>query len=392
MDLISYKITRVTPLQIVESAQGEGGLCGGAFLNLRFEEHMKARIGEARFNAYKLGKHWHKAQAFFEKDVKRSFGATYLKEFQVPVTGLPDDEAAGIEDNELTLTTEQLKDIFDPVINDVIDLVDHQVRELRSGGEEVAAIICVGGFGQSAYLQQRLKAHFRTDVPPAYSAAPASGSANGSVKNVENKAIDIMVSTDSWTACVRGALQRGLQDSIVMSRKCRFHYGVESNTLYREGIHPASSRVWNEIKDEFQAESVMRWYLQKGETIEKDRIVTFSFSLPWAEHPLSGNGEVKYSTTLFASAAPVQALMRSDASVFRVCTMSADLRAIPRRQFRKRTATSGKKYHSLQFELVMKVNSADIEFSMEIDGEPYGSVTASFDHSALAPSFDLTDD
>ena len=379
MDLISYKITRVTPLQIIESAQGEGGLCGGAFLNLRFEEHVKARIGEDRFNRYKSGKHWHKAQAFFEKEIKRSFGETYLKEFQIPMTGLPDDEAAGIEDNELTLTTEQLKDIFDPVIDEIIKLVDHQVQVLRIDHEEVAAIICVGGFGQSPYLHKRLKAHFETDAPPAYSATPAVGSANASVKDVENKAINIMVSTDSWTACVRGALQRGLQDSIVTARKCRFHYGIIIAAAFREGVHPQSSKYWDENDEIYRARSAMCWYIKKGEAIANEREIKFAFQRSWANDPLAQHTVIEVD--LLASSDSTQALMRSDAEVFKVCTLRTDLGSVSRRHFRPSTNASGKKLYRLDYKLVMKIDSASIDFALEVDGETIGTVAASFDHS-----------
>jgi len=394
VDLISYKITKLKPLQVVESAQGEGGLCGGFFVNLRFEAHVKARLGVERFETFKSEKPkaWRVAQDFFEDRVKRWYGATSMNTFEVPFPGFPDDEAAGIEDCFLILTSEQVKKIFDPVIQDVIVLVEHQVEVLRNACEKVTAILCVGGFGQSAYLQKCLEVHFQTDLPPAYSTEESTESASDPVEDSENESIKVMVPTDCWTACVRGALQRGLQDSIVMARKCRFHYGIVHSAPYHEDIHPASSRFWDEVKEEFRANGLMRWYLEKGETIEKNRVITFGFSINWSKHPLSGDDAVSYSTTLYASAAPAQALMQSDASVFQVCTLRADLRAIPRRQFRKCSTASGKKYYSLGFQLVMKVNSADIEFSMEIDDEPYGSVTASFDHSALAPSFDLDDD
>lgn len=46
VDLISYTITKLRPtLQVKEAAQGTGGLCGSAFLNRRFGEFLKKRLG-----------------------------------------------------------------------------------------------------------------------------------------------------------------------------------------------------------------------------------------------------------------------------------------------------------------------------------------------------------
>lgn len=49
VDLIAYKVTQVFPLRVEESAVGTGGLCGSAFLNYRFEDHVKQRIGQERW-------------------------------------------------------------------------------------------------------------------------------------------------------------------------------------------------------------------------------------------------------------------------------------------------------------------------------------------------------
>jgi len=390
VDLISYKITNLEPLQVIESTQGEGGLCGGVFVNRRFEAHIKDRLGEERFNKFKTAnpKSWRVALEFFEERVKRWFGARSMTTFDVPFPGFPDDEAAGIEASFLTLKSEQVKQIFDPVVEKVIILVDNQVRALRAEGEKVAAIICVGGFGQSAYLRKRLAAHFQTDLPPAYSSQDGSSSSNDSVPDVDNDSIEVMVLTDCWTACVRGALQRGLQDSIVMSRKCRFHYGIKVSPKFQAGVHPVNSRKWCDVQEYFKASGVMRWYLSKGETIDKDHQVAFHFSRSWSKHPLTGTQEHYAHTTLLASASASQALMKDDASVFNVCTLTTDLRTIPRRHFRKCTAPSGKRYYSISYDLVMKINSADIDFSLEIDDKSYSSVAASFEHSSLAPSFE----
>lgn len=56
VDLIAYKIISLKPLRVEESAVGTGGLCGSAFLNYRFEEHVRDRIGRERFDEMKLKK------------------------------------------------------------------------------------------------------------------------------------------------------------------------------------------------------------------------------------------------------------------------------------------------------------------------------------------------
>lgn len=55
------------------------------------------------------------------------------------------------------MTGEQVKEIFEPVVKEVLDLIDQQIKitNLRA---DVKAVLLVGGFGQNAYLRDRIRA------------------------------------------------------------------------------------------------------------------------------------------------------------------------------------------------------------------------------------------
>lgn len=83
------------------------------------------------------------------------------------------------------LTAPEIKDIFEPVVKEVCDLVQGQVDGLRSKGGLVSGIVLVGGFGQSDYLYRRLKAHFTSaEPPPPYTEMPTHAvvAGNGSIE------------------------------------------------------------------------------------------------------------------------------------------------------------------------------------------------------------------
>lgn len=84
--LIAYKIISLKPLRVEESAVGTGGLCGSAFLNYRFEEHVKSRLGVSRFDEMKLKKNktWQMGLRYFEESVKRNFNVDEDQEVNVP--------------------------------------------------------------------------------------------------------------------------------------------------------------------------------------------------------------------------------------------------------------------------------------------------------------------
>jgi predicted Rdx family selenoprotein len=50
-----------------------------------------------------------------------------------------------------------MKAVFDPVVNEVIKLVKHQISQVKGVDNVVKAVVLVGGFGESRYLQQRIR-------------------------------------------------------------------------------------------------------------------------------------------------------------------------------------------------------------------------------------------
>jgi molecular chaperone DnaK (HSP70) len=262
VDLIAYKIKSLRPLRVEESAVGTGGLCGSAFINYAFEEHVRGRIGEERFDEMKLkkAKTWQMALKYFEEFVKRNFNEEEHQEVNVPFPGLPDNEEAGIDSGFMVMKAEQIKEIFEPVVKKVCDLVQGQVDGIREKGGIVSGIILVGGFGQSNYLYTRLKRHFNTAAPPPYTPLPTHAQANALV---DGRSIEVMQPVYAWTAVVRGAVLRGLEGSMVVTRKSRYYYGTSYATVYDEDKHRVDERYWSPLWERWMVSDRMQWHIAK---------------------------------------------------------------------------------------------------------------------------------
>lgn len=260
VDLIAYKVTQVFPLRVEESAVGTGGLCGSAFLNYRFEDHVRERIGAERYNNMreKKPKTWMMGLRYFEEFVKRNFNEEEHSEVNVPFPGLPDDEEAGLDSGFLILSAEQVKTIFEPVIRQVIDLVEGQVHTIRSRDGVVSGIILVGGFGQSNYLYTRLKQTFNYAPPPPYTEQPTHQIAAAPQQNVE-----VLQPLHAWTAVVRGAVLRGVEGSLVEKRRSRWHYGTSYATVFDESKHPVEDRYWSPLWERWMVSDRMQWHIAK---------------------------------------------------------------------------------------------------------------------------------
>ena len=260
VDLIAYRVTQVYPLRVEESAVGTGGLCGSAFLNYRFEDHVKARIGSERYNTMreKKPKTWMMGLRYFEEFVKRNFNEEEHSEVNVPFPGLPDDEEAGLDSGFLIMTAEQVKEIFEPVIKQVVDLVEGQVQAVKEKNGRVSGIILVGGFGQSNYLYTRLKQHFNSAPPPPYTEQPTH-----EVARAPSQSVEVLQPLHAWTAVVRGAVLRGAEGSMVEKRRSRWHYGTSYATVFDESRHPISDRYWSPLWERWMVSDRMQWHVSK---------------------------------------------------------------------------------------------------------------------------------
>ena len=119
-----------------------------------------------------------------------------------------------------------LKDIFEPIVKQVIELVWNQIKATKV---EIKAVLLVGGFGQNIYLKERLRS---------------------ALINKTNN-IEVIQPPHAWTAVVRGAVMKGLAnyDSKLAAvhvgrRTARKHYGLCTTTAYDETKHSEDSKSY----------------------------------------------------------------------------------------------------------------------------------------------------
>lgn len=219
VDLISYSISQLYPvLQIKEAAPGDGKVCGSTFLNRIFHEYLEENFGsDPGWDEENIDDAIEK----FEKITKRRFTGRADEEHVIRLHGIADNPAKGVMRGRMRMTGVQLCRIFDPVINDVVSLVQKQIKATKT---EVKAILLVGGFAESPYLTSAIRA--------------AVGSK-----------VEVMKPPNGWTAVVRGALIKGLSEVLsglasikVESRVARKHYGIRSNVKYDRDKHDKRKR------------------------------------------------------------------------------------------------------------------------------------------------------
>ncbi|KAI7255473.1 actin-like ATPase domain-containing protein [Hortaea werneckii] len=330
VDLITYSITQLTPLRLEEVVRGSGGCCGAAFLNVRFEDFIRQKLGSRVFQQLRTKKPRSLLVAlkYFEDYVKRTFDPQQDDMFNVPFPGVEDNIEAGVDSGFLCMDTADM-------------------RSVRAMGKSVNALMLVGGFGQSEYLLKSLRSRFN---------------------------VEIMQPVNAWTAVVRGAVLRGLEgQELVISRKARRHYGVKMKTPFNSSIHPDKVKYWDPLEESLWATNQMTWYIKKGETVSSDESVLFPFYRCFN----SGESRIALDNLIVCEddVAPTYASNKTRTA----CELMVDLNDVPECFWKSAYNSRGIRYQRLSYHLGMQITSGGIHFDFRVDGVVYGEVTASFD-------------
>lgn len=375
VDLIAYRITQLSPLEVEESAVGLGGLCGSAFLNYRFADHVRKALGDVVYNDLRKNKAkaWHMGLNYFEEFVKRTFSDHDDAQVSIPFPGLADNHASRVEGGFLLMTPADVAAIFKPVIDEVIGLVQSQVSSVTSKGDKVSSIILVGGFGQSLHLYAKLQQHFTAAPPPPYSVRPSHA-----VANAQSEDIQILQPLHAWTAVARGAALRGLEldpdSGLVSSRRSRLHYGTAYATVFDPVKHPSDRKYYSPLWERWMVADRMSWHLHKNQSLFPGSPITISYTRNFRQ-----GDQRLVEDEIFACDLDEAPEALDTENMITVCRLRTDLSKVPDSLFSRLTTSEGVVFENLDFEIVMSVKSARLAFELQVDGVPYGWVESNFD-------------
>lgn len=153
VDLISYTVTRPAPSpELEEAAAGTGGLCGSSFLDREFDKWLRDHFrGCSKWDEFSQADALDK----WESEVKRNFTGDDEKKYIIPARRIDDDRSLGVRNQKLEILGRRMKTIFDPIITQIIDLVNGQIKAVN---KNVNAVLLAGGFGRNEYLRRSIQA------------------------------------------------------------------------------------------------------------------------------------------------------------------------------------------------------------------------------------------
>ncbi|KAK0706052.1 hypothetical protein B0T26DRAFT_655976 [Lasiosphaeria miniovina] len=354
VDLITYTIVNLKPaLEVRETAPGTGALCGSTYINMRFRNFLKRKLGgEEGFDDEVLAE----AMEKFEKTIKRQYtlGASPDDTFPIPVGGMANNSELGINRGRFALRGRDIREIFEPVIREVIQLVMDQIRTSKV---PIRAVLLVGGFGSSNYLKERLR-------------------------NAIGNNIHIMQPPNAWLAVVHGAVMKGLALSMpennklvrVGKRKGRKHYGTEWRTQYDPLLHGNIKKHWCGLDGCYKVYT-MEWFIKRGDDISENE--PFFTSFVWTGSVSQGKIR-KIKMDIYTDRTARDAPIARDGDVSLLCHVEADISHIPESQFARRKGVDGQLYYELSCKIEAVYLSASTQYTLLFNGQRYNSVTTEY--------------
>ncbi|KAG0650908.1 hypothetical protein D0Z07_2774 [Hyphodiscus hymeniophilus] len=356
VDLISYTITDLHPiLKIKEAASGTGDLCGSTFLNRRFGDFLNAKLGkQPGWDSEILAEALEKFDSIIKKQYSPS--ATHQDGYHILVPGLADDKDLGIKRGRFTITRTEMHDIFEPVVEKVIRLVEGQILATN---QTISAVLLVGGFGQNNYLKERLRSSI-------------------------GESIIVMQPPNAWTAVVRGAVMMALARANsklatvnLVSRVARKHYGIELATTYDSAKHDESKKYWSDAGKLFGV-NVMAWLIKKGDPVEESKPIKIHYDSYFlvSDGPLT-TVDIDILCDEKSAIAPVH---KGKPNVLKLATLTGDLSHLEKSDLEKMITTrnDGKKYYAVKLAIEATFHSASTTYVLLFHGKRYDTVTAEY--------------
>ncbi|KAI9773266.1 MAG: hypothetical protein M1839_002178 [Geoglossum umbratile] len=310
VDLISYDIIQIYPLIVRECTAGTGDYCGSTFIDRNFD-HLFAR---------RMGRHYDLLKPEYRQQVVKNFETSKIAfrdvveqpRFFVNVPTVAEIREAGVDGGYFGISREEMRSLFDPVIDRIIGLIEHQVMTVSQGPQRVNSILLVGGFGESEYLFKRVSA---------------------------------------W------ASRYGVQ--VIQPREA----GTPTCQLFIPGRHLEEDAYIDKFTGKKMARNQISWFIRKHQSVTDDHAFNYTFSrhfrtlTPWSDSLVSSDAD--------------QPPSRFGSSVRKHCTIISDLTHLKKSRF-KRKWRNWRPYYVAEYELVMSLKGGHLGFALAWGGKRWG--------------------
>ncbi|KAE8371983.1 hypothetical protein BDV26DRAFT_275028 [Aspergillus bertholletiae] len=369
VDLVSYTIVSVDPLQLEECVVGNGDLSGSVFVDAAFENYVKSIVGIEKYNSLRE-RNKEQMMREFESTVKRNYSGDNQDCF-VELVGVGDIPNQHVEDDQIILTPDVMRNLFDDIVGRIISLVKGQVDEAERKGFNVKTILLVGGFGCSNYLYKTLEDAHRED------------------------GIQVLRGPGAWSSVCRGAARWGLENAIAPTSQgsevsktltvhiARYSLGICVSEPFDGNRHLEADRVFLHDR-KFYATNQMEWLLKKGERVEVGTPLTAQLTKSIQLGTFDGLFDigVRTFTAELYCCYDDHPPSRKEHSVQQLCTVEYAIKCGKLWiENSYRDPLTRDKWRDVTFTLLVMLDSAILYFMVGYQGEPVAYTVAKYQNA-----------
>ncbi|WAR26407.1 HS12A-like protein [Mya arenaria] len=250
-----------------EIHKASGGPWGGIYVDANFLKFLEHIFGEKAITALKTEEMCDFFDLIREFEIKkRSFKSTSTDKVMFKIsastrnlckkfTGHEYEERLATSEygnfvivkggDKLRVDPDIVRTWFDDPIDNIIGHVKSLLKKPKLS--EVYTIVLVGGFGESTYVQERLRA------------------------DITDKRL--IVPAEAGLAVLKGAVRFGHSPIIIASRVLKYTYGVSVNSYYDDKIHSEEKKYLNE-RGEYRVHQCFDVFVRVNEDIPVNHEIT----------------------------------------------------------------------------------------------------------------------
>ncbi|TGO36697.1 hypothetical protein BHYA_0117g00210 [Botrytis hyacinthi] len=267
VDVVTYGVSNRYPLRLQdEKIQPAGDNCGSSYLNDNYKDMLLNRLQDEHYlfkNSDTLESIVNRLIPDFENEYKRRVNVMKRCGHRVYIAGLRGDEQMNrvglaekrFEVNHLQMNLSDYKEIFDPLLKRISNLLENQIQQAVEKKLVVKKVFLVGGFGGSPSLRNYLKNWL----------AVKSGELKFNIELVTDRHKCI-------TAVASGAVLRALDKKNGPERISQSSYGFLRHEPWQPRLYPGHERARPD-ESELDGEkyvATIDYFMVKGNPIRPD--------------------------------------------------------------------------------------------------------------------------
>ncbi len=274
IDTTVYVVETAPPrLDLQELHRAGGGGWGSTRIDAKFVEFLRELLGEHHeclqdnsFALFELLTNvWEERKVRFGREQLSNPSGTVSINITAILKQLPSVsvrssvEAFNVRHPETPLRVVGSSNLKIPVslmrsfYEDVLGHIRRHVSELLATVKDVRYLLLVGGFADSALLQDMVK------------------------EEAERRGAELIIPPRPWLAIVLGAVQVGLRPHTISLRRARLTYGIQSGHRFVSGRDPEHHKAWDEELQEFYVNNVFSTFVTVNEALPLDHEVEHVF-------------------------------------------------------------------------------------------------------------------